>query len=79
MICDSDDKCVSLLNDPPACLKTLVHIKRVSNTTMELAKRKGIEMISLERVEKIGASSPQKEFVSRPARRCRRAPLDCFP
>lgn len=66
VICDSDDKCVSLLNDPPACLKTLVHIKRVSNTTMELAKRKGIEMISLERVEKIGASSPQKEFPPTP-------------
>lgn len=63
VICENDDKCKSLLNDPPACLKTLIHIKPISKDTVELAKRKGIATMSFEQVERLGAEKKNRPVV----------------
>lgn len=54
VICENDEKCKSLLNNPPACLKQLIHIKPISKETVELAKRLNINTLSFELVEKFG-------------------------
>lgn len=63
VICDNEDKCKSLLNNSPSCLKQLVHIKPISKETSELAKRKGINMLSFEYVEKLGAEKKNRPVV----------------
>lgn len=65
VICDNEDKCKSLLNNSPSCLKQLVHIKPISKETTELAKRKGINMLSFEYVEKLGAEKKNRPVVCR--------------
>jgi hypothetical protein len=55
VICDNEDKCKLLLNKPPDCLKQLVHIKPISKETIESAKRKNINILSFECVQRIGA------------------------
>lgn len=54
VICENDEKCRSLLKDTPACLKHLVHIKPLSNETIELAKQNGINTLSFHEVETLG-------------------------
>ncbi len=64
VICENDDKCKSLLNDAPSCVRQLVHIKPVSKETLELAQRKNIRLYSFEEVERIGAEKKNKPVVS---------------
>jgi long-chain acyl-CoA synthetase len=63
VICENDEKCKSLLNDTPTCLRIMVHIKPLSNETIELAKRKGITILSFEYVERLGAQHEYKPTV----------------
>ena len=63
VICENDEKCKSLLNDTPACLKIMVHIKPLTNATIELAKSKGITTLSFEYVENLGAQNKHKPTV----------------
>jgi len=65
VICDNEDKCKSLLNNAPPCLKQLVHIKPISKETVELAKRKGINTLSFDYVEKLGAEKKHRPVVCR--------------
>jgi long-chain acyl-CoA synthetase len=66
VICENDEKCKSLLNDVPTCLKMMVHMKPISNETIELAKTKGINILSFEHVERLGAQHKHKPTVSCP-------------
>lgn len=70
VICDNEDKCKSLLNNSPSCLKQLVHIKPISKETTELAKRKGINMLSFEYVEKLGAEKKNRPVPPQPEDLC---------
>ena len=75
VICENDDKCKSLLNEPPPCLRQLVHIKPISKETTELAQRKNIRTLSFDEVERLGAErkSPpvvRPPYVSRLQRMC---------
>jgi long-chain acyl-CoA synthetase len=63
VICENEEKCKSLLTDTPACLKIMVHIKSISNATVELAKSKGITTLSFEYVENLGAQNKHKPTV----------------
>lgn len=63
VICENDDKCKSLLNDPPPCLKQLIHIKSITKETAELAKRKNIATFSFEQVERLGAEKKNVPMV----------------
>ena len=63
VICENDEKCKSLLNDPPPCLKQLIHIKAISKDTIEMAKRKGITTLSFEHVERLGAEKKNRPLV----------------
>jgi hypothetical protein len=65
VICDNEDKCKSLLNNSPPCLKQLVHMKPISQETIELAKRKGINTLSFDYVEKLGAEKKHRPVVCR--------------
>ncbi|KZS19375.1 Long-chain-fatty-acid--CoA ligase 5 [Daphnia magna] len=66
VICENDEKCRSLLKDIPACLKHLVHIKPLSNETIELAKRNGINTLSFHEVETLGNEYKFKPVPPRP-------------
>jgi long-chain acyl-CoA synthetase len=63
VICDNEEKCKLLLNKPPDCLKQLVHIKPISKETVELAKRKNINILSFECVQRIGAERKHTPMV----------------
>lgn len=63
VICDNEDKCKLLLNKPPDCLKQLVHIQPISKETVELAKRKNINILSFECVQRIGAKRKHTPMV----------------
>lgn len=65
VICESDDKCKSLLNEPPACLRQLIHIKPISKETIEMAQRRNIRTFSFDEVERLGAEKKHVPVVSR--------------
>ncbi|KZS19374.1 Long-chain-fatty-acid--CoA ligase 5 [Daphnia magna] len=70
VICENDEKCKSLLNNPPACLKQLIHIKPISKETVELAKRLNINTLSFELVEKFGVERKYNPVPPRPEDMC---------
>ncbi|XP_046631194.1 long-chain-fatty-acid--CoA ligase 1-like isoform X2 [Daphnia pulicaria] len=70
VICENEEKCKSLLTDTPVCLKIMVHIKPISNATVELAKSKGITTLSFEYVENLGAQNKHKPTPPKPEDLC---------
>ncbi|XP_046631197.1 long-chain-fatty-acid--CoA ligase 5-like [Daphnia pulicaria] len=70
VICDNEEKCKLLLNKPPDCLKQLVHIKPISKETVELAKRKNINILSFECVQRIGAERKHTPMPPKPEDLC---------
>lgn len=64
VICENDDKCKSLLNDIPSCVRQLIHIKPVSKETSEIAQRKNIRLVSFDEVERLGAEKKNRPVVS---------------
>lgn len=67
VICENDDKVKQLLNEPPPCLKILVHIKPISKDAAALAQSRGIKTCKFEDVEKLGAEKKNRMVVSRRA------------
>lgn len=63
VICENDEKAKSLLNNPPACLKQLIHIKPISKETIDLAKRLNINTLSFSLVERFGVERKYNPMV----------------
>lgn len=70
VICENDDKVKLLLNEPPACLRILIHVRPISKDTAALAKSRGIQTWSFESVEKLGAEKKNKMVPPRPDDLC---------
>lgn len=63
VICETDEKCKSILNDPSTCLKQLIYIKPISAGTVRMAQDRGIRVFSFEEIEKLGAEKKNRPYV----------------
>jgi len=70
VICETDEKCRSILNDPSHCLKHIIHIKPISCGTMQMAEDRGLRVYSFEDIEKLGAEKKNRPYPPQPSDLC---------
>ncbi|KOC60001.1 Long-chain-fatty-acid--CoA ligase 5 [Habropoda laboriosa] len=62
VVCENDQKCNLLLDKAPRCLRKMVVIKEIKQTTIQRAKNRGVELLRFEDVERLGAQKNQPEY-----------------